>query len=493
MKYRNSPTATTIVSSLLVLLIAAFYRPKSVVPLFGMNPDAAFSFAPSMILLALIAMLALIRPDLALAAVAGTLPFTYRSRGFWDGNVPLVNNRYFPLHEILLLIVLGATLVWWLIERETITFDWCEWAVPLAWLVIGTIAMLIAVPEGRAEARREWRWVIVEPLIFYGLVRYWGHKGDTRWWLMRGLLAGSVIVAIIGLLQWNGIDRTPIDGVSACYSDFVVNTGGTVRTSSVFCHPNNLALWQDRAWAIALVLLVGATMLWTRKRNLTTSWWMLVYAGATVATIASLFFTYSKGARFASAAVAIGLSLLPRRWWITILTVVVLGGGLTYSSLAGTERENVLGDSTSARFSIWRSGVAMIADHPILGIGLDQFYFHYNPKFNRGYIDPKLAADPAESNTSHPHNVVLDLWLRMGILGLITFGVLMWRTLRRAWFIWFSNHAQRWIALGCGAALLVGLIHGLVDQGYFSPDLAMVTWLFVGCVDGVFKNIEHRT
>ncbi|MER3437068.1 MAG: hypothetical protein C4346_05405, partial [Chloroflexota bacterium] len=44
---------------------------------------------------------------------------------------------------------------------------------------------------------------------------------------------------------------------------------------------------------------------------------------------------------------------------------------------------------------------------------LDQFLYQYRPR----YIEP---AGWAERYTSHPHNLVLDFWLRLGLGGLLT-------------------------------------------------------------------------
>ncbi|MFD3162314.1 O-antigen ligase family protein [Herpetosiphon sp. NSE202] len=490
-RWRWHPLATVGVSGIATLAILALYRPKRFAPLVGIDEAAAHNLLFALALLALFAALAWLRPEIGLAGVAATIPFNYRSRGFWDGDFPFINGKYFPLHELLLLVVLGVTAldlgwrllrgrsawrVWW---RE----HWRMLLLPLAWLLIATFAATLAVPEGQAEAWREWRWMIVEPLLLYGLILYWQPRYPVRRWLLWGLLAGSAIVAVIGILQWRDLDWTPIDGTGMCFSDLIVDSGGTKRTSSVYCHPNNLALWMDRASMLAVVAAAWTLWQFWRKRSWQTAAWSVLYLGASSLLVLSLMLTYSKGARFAVALVLIGLSCLPRRWWLPLITSVVLGGLLLYSSLSGPERLSVTGDSSSARLSIWRSATAMIADHPILGIGLDQFYFYFNPQYNRGYIEPALANDLAERNTAHPHNLLLDLWLRVGIGGLIIFASLAWRSVRRSWQIWHSDQPERWLALAAIAALLAGWLHGGVDQGYFSSDIAMVTWLAFGMID----------
>jgi putative inorganic carbon (hco3(-)) transporter len=214
----------------------------------------------------------------------------------------------------------------------------------------------------------------------------------------------------------------------------------------------------------------------------------LSYAACLGITALSMLLTYSKGARYAGAVVLMGLSLLPRRWWITAATVLLLGGGLAYSSLYGSERLQVTGDSSSARLSIWRSASAMLADHPLTGVGLDQFFVHF-----KDYIEPELQNDEAEKNTSHPHNLVLDLLLRVGPFGAFVFAGLIWRTARRGWQLWRAPLSERWLALAILAGGAAGLIHGLVDQGYFSTDLAIISWMFIGIIDALWLGWHPKT
>jgi O-antigen ligase len=122
------------------------------------------------------------------------------------------------------------------------------------------------------------------------------------------------------------------------------------------------------------------------------------------------------------------------------------------------------------RIYLWRASLDMIRDHPIWGVGLDQFLYHY-PQ----YMLPEAWREP---NLSHPHNVLLDFWLSLGILGL---GALLWglRTFyRRARS---SQDAVRGAAQsllrGAAAAGVAMLLHGFVDNSYFVQDLAYATWM----------------
>ena len=486
-RWRFAPGATLGLACLMTLLLLAFYRPMLVAGWFGLPHGGEFVLPLAFGLLLLLGLLGLLRPDLLLCLAVFSIPLTYRSRGFWDGNYPFINDKFFPLHEILLWMSVLATLFSLVLTwpRQRPTFNLQTALLPLLWLAVGLLGVLLATPEGTPEAWREWRWMFVEPLMLYALVRFWARRVDLRWNLVAAVLLAGVGTAVVALLQRRGIDLTPLRGTGQCYSDFVVNTGGVTRTSSVFCHPNNLALWLGRIWPLALVLAVGLAGFqrpnWRSFKPLGGwRWWLLLCGAVALLTLASMVLTYSKGARFAGALVLIALSTLSRRWWFTVLTTLVLGSLLAYSSFNGPERLKLTGDSSFARLSLWRSASQMIADQP-WGIGLDQFFFYYNPVYGRNYIEAEVREE--EKTTAHPHNLVLDLWLRVGPWGLAVFSWIIWRTARRGWNVWRNTHPERWLALGILAALAVGLLHGLIDQAYFSTELAMLTWLLIGLVD----------
>ena len=89
-----------------------------------------------------------------------------------------------------------------------------------------------------------------------------------------------------------------------------------------------------------------------------------------------------------------------------------------------------------------------------------------------------------ERYTSHPHNLLLDLWLSVGILGLAAF---CWLVVCAVGLARGARSADSLIPLpmvaGASGALVAGLVHGLVDNGFLLPDLAVMTWLFLAYLE----------
>ena len=116
----------------------------------------------------------------------------------------------------------------------------------------------------------------------------------------------------------------------------------------------------------------------------------------------------------------------------------------------------------------------MAADHPLLGVGLDNFLYAYRGR----YIFDAAWQEP---NLNHPHNILLDFATRLGLLGLLAGAWLMgeavralWRAIRRADTAWLP------VAAGLAGALAAMLAHGLVDHSFFLVDLAFVFFLILG-------------
>ncbi|HEX2349242.1 MAG TPA: O-antigen ligase family protein, partial [Ktedonobacterales bacterium] len=143
-------------------------------------------------------------------------------------------------------------------------------------------------------------------------------------------------------------------------------------------------------------------------------------------------------------------------------------------------------DTGAVRLLLWQSALHMIRDHPLLGIGPDQFLYYYDPAYtSHPYLISHLNGHPTiaiyQPNLAHPHNLILDLWLSAGLLGLIGYAVVVVALIRRGWRLWRRAEAklQPWrriAAVGVLGALLATLTHGMVDSAYFQPDLALAFW-----------------
>ena len=105
----------------------------------------------------------------------------------------------------------------------------------------------------------------------------------------------------------------------------------------------------------------------------------------------------------------------------------------------------------------------MLADHPYLGAGLNGYPVALAPYHDATFYEI----------FQYPHNVILNVWCELGLLGLIGFfGCVLFIT----HFAW-QNKKDPWV-LACAAALLTMLIHGMVDVPFMKNDLVILTVLF---------------
>lgn len=251
---------------------------------------------------------------------------------------------------------------------------------------------------------------------------------------------------------------------------------GVRRVRSVWGSPNNAALFLGRLLPLALALALFLPNL--RRRR--------IYAALAALLALTLFLTFSLGALAlgipASAALIALVWLWPARRRLhaahLALIGVLLAGAIFLVAFAAGPRLSTLFETGTGtgffRVAVWTSALHMIGDHPLFGVGLDNFLYEY-PK----YILPEAWREP---NLSHPHNVLLDFWVRLGILGV---GVLIWMEaefFRHTWraFRQGNDLRLRALAIGLMASMVDFLAHGMVDAAYFVVDLAFVFMFTLG-------------
>ncbi|MCB0227128.1 MAG: O-antigen ligase family protein, partial [Anaerolineae bacterium] len=211
----------------------------------------------------------------------------------------------------------------------------------------------------------------------------------------------------------------------------------------------------------------------------------------------ALYLTFSKGALLLGLPLSLVVMTLlyglrhRGRAWRRVAVAIVIGGVafiLALIPFSQTERFRTtfeFGDGSTAffRLKLWQSSWAMLQDHWLIGIGLDNFLYQYRTR----YILPEAWQEP---DLNHPHNLILDFGTRLGIGGillLIGFQVAFWRN---AWRL-FKRQADPLI-LGFMGSMVAVLGHGLVDNSYFLVDLAFAFFLIIGIVQRLAEQMEMR-
>lgn len=325
----------------------------------------------------------------------------------------------------------------------------------LAFTLVATLSLFFT--ERLNVATNEWRVVMVEPAVFYFLLRF-GRLKEKEWTtIIDAFILGGLVVALYGLWQ-------VITG-----QDLITAEAGLQRLRSVYGSPNNVALYLGRI----LPFLVAMFLMGQGKRR-----WL--YTAALLPIGLALLLTFSKGALFLGIPASMLIIFViwqrqnGRRSWPWIVGAAVLGIvglliALQIPQLAA--RLDPRGETGFLRLNLWRASLNMFLDHPVFGVGLDNFLYEYRSRyiFDAAWREPDL---------NHPHNILLDLGTRLGLSGIVC-GLWLFEALRRTVrrLPERVNGRLRPYAVGVIGALVALLIHGLVDHVFFLIDLAYAFYL----------------
>jgi O-antigen ligase len=388
----------------------------------------------------LLFLLILLRPAWGLVLIAFCIPFYVPQLV-----KPIATYRFSPV-EIFTLLTLAAFLLRWFAgtiirKRDKPQSDPTFFSRPrfhsadIAVMIFTGVATLSLLFTTRLDvATNEWRMVILVPALFYLAFRGICPKKKEMWVILDAFILGAVLVALIGLWQY------------ATGRNLITAEGGLMRLRSIYGSPNNVALYLGRV----LPLLVGMLLLGTtagRRR------WL--YGVAIIPVGLALLLTFSKGGLLLG--VPAGLLVVFWIWqrdngrspWPWVIAFTILGAAglfLARQIPQLAQRLDLFGVTGVFRVNLWRASLEMIRENPLLGVGLDNFLYAYRGR----YI---LDAAWQEPNLNHPHNIFLDFATRLGLLGLLAGGWMIWvlaRTLKRV----LGKVSGQWLPVAAGGIVV---------------------------------------
>src|SRR5690606_28340003 len=94
----------------------------------------------------------------------------------------------------------------------------------------------------------------------------------------------------------------------------------------------------------------------------------------------------------------------------------------------------------------------------------------------------------------YPHNIILNFWVELGLLGLIAMLYLLIAVFRKSAVAWASAQPgfTKTALLGVMITLVIMVVHGIVDVPYFKNDLAVQFWVVVALAASCSTRHERQ-
>ena len=291
--------------------------------------------------------------------------------------------------------------------------------------------------------------------------------------LLAFIYAGVVIAAAVAVAQrFMGVSVDPV------LTDMSVNQGMPGRVYSVYENPNN--------YAEIIVLLFPAAAAWTAM--LEEKYQRLCAMAGLALPLAALLMTYSRSGwiGFALAVVVflffcnkrvlpaffllalLAIPLLPQTVWNRILTI-----GSTADS------------SNMYRVLIWGDVLEMLGNHGLIGVGLGPDNFR--PVFLK-YATGTAAAAP------HAHMVYLEVWAEMGLLGIGSYLVYYFTTIRNAVIHLSQASKTVRLVLIAGVSSLAGIAFvSAAEYIWYYPRVMFCFFILTGVMAACVNMTKERT
>jgi O-antigen ligase len=279
---------------------------------------------------------------------------------------------------------------------------------------------------------------------------------------LSALLVVATVAAVVGLLQ-----TVACPGPAADYGSPSWLYHRCFRARGFF------SIYMTLAGVLSLVLLASLPRLLpgaALPRWPTLPW---------LVSLIGLLATYTRGAWMGFAAGVLALLPMTRKGrWLLLGGLIVLGLTVLVGPQQVRERFLTMGNpddpTVKERVYMWRSGLAMWRQHPMLGLG---------PGGVKREFASYALPEAVKKRTGHLHNTPLQILVERGVLGLA------------AWlWIWAAFIAkglgllrrlpeeagrERALVVGSLAAIVGFLVAGLSEYNFGDSEVVMVAWALV--------------
>lgn len=339
-------------------------------------------------------------------------------------------------------------------------FSWHSWFYPcLLFVAAGVVGVLVA--PSLWEALGQFKSVVLEPVIVFVLLINVMKTEEDRELILNSLILSGGVLALVTIVQyfWGYGIPDPWQLITAR------------RATAWFGYPNAVGLYLAPIFGLAL----GKSIFSRISHHW--SWWLSALTAALIP--GAVWASHTDGAAMAIVASILVFGLFTKqRWWWVVGGALSLGLAL---AMPATREALLLQDvSGDVRRALWEGTWRLLQARPLTGTGLAGFPYWYDLYRNASHVELLLYA----------HNMFLDFWLQMTVLGLLAWG---WIELR---FFYLLKPVKRVfkdpILLACAASMVGLLVYGLVDVPYFKNDLAVLFWAIVGLAVISHKWTNHQ-
>ncbi len=341
-----------------------------------------------------------------------------------------------------------------------------KWPI-LVILFASTISVFIS--QNISAAAGIWKAYFIEPIMFYLILINVIKNSKDKKIILWSLGISTLVISFLAIFQ-------KFTGFAIAEPGWTGQTSR--RVTSIFTSPNAVGLYLG-----PIIIIYFGWIIQEIKNYKATILKLLIFIPAILAII----FTISQGTWLGLLAGILffvfflqpGNKKIGWNKKLIVFTFLLL---LITSLILPITREKIWpiitfqNHSGQNRLTLWQMSTDYLLSSPknfILGAGLTGFSVIQNQLREPLKMEPLL----------YPHNIFLNFWLEIGLLGLIGFIWLSTKFFKHG-FTGCKLTASRYklIALGILSAMFCLLIHGLIDVPYFKNDLAILFWILIALI-----------
>jgi O-antigen ligase len=267
--------------------------------------------------------------------------------------------------------------------------------------------------------------------------------------LLAVLLGTAAIVGLLGVLKLVFAD--PNETVRLGIFQFYMTTSGLMMIALLLVAP--FAIHPGTPRTVRLLAIAGL-----------------------IPVAVSLYATVTRGAYLAAAAGVIFIALVRNRRLVIPVVVILLAAVLFAPPYIESRIRSIVDlqhPDNASRLMLWKTGLRMVHDFPIFGIGDIDMHALYLQ-----YMDP---GDPAQHG--HFHNMAMQFLVTLGGAGFLVVLAMFIRIFQTEWRVYRRVRAD-WLAgsatLGAMAVFIGLQVSGLTEWSFGDQELAVLFWTTVG-------------